>query len=278
VVIEEEVTNRGPDPLAFYLWDFTQIDAGKRPSQGQGDPAWRDITFYVPVPQVEGRKRYHSFLPAESAMTAQFDESLPADVLAIRYAGVQFKIASHASAWWIAAVDHETGWTFVKAFDPEPDAQYVHDNGPVEVYGSGPDHPSGKRFVEMELLSGIAHHAPKERLTQTEHWYGTICRGPVLAMSPAGVVCEPLRATRDREYYDLAGRFGVFVQGFLRVVILDRKDDVLFTGEPLLIDPRRELQFSATAPVTEGADVIVLRVFDHKGSRVGDLARVSIAK
>ncbi len=277
VLVEERVTNRGPDPLDFYLWDFTQIDAERREPPGPDGPPLRDMIFYLPVPRVDGRKVYHSFLSPEPAMTAQFDTGLSADVLAIAYAAVQFKVASHAPDWWIAAVDRDTGWTYVKTFDPLPDARYVHDNGPIEVYGSGSDHPSGKRFVEMELLTALGSYPPNEGLTQTEHWYATICRGPVIEARPVGVVCERLRASRDRDYDDLAGRYGVFIQGFLRIVILDRRDKVLFTGEPILIDPRRELHFSATAPVKPRGDVIVLRVFDHAGKLVGELDRLSLA-
>ncbi len=274
VVIDEKVMNRGPDPLEFYLWDFTQIDAVDHRKTNR---ALRRLSFYVPVPRKDGKKKYHSFLPPEPKMNAQFDESLPEDILAIHYAAEQFKIASHA-AWWVAAVDHDTGWTYVKSFEANPDARWagVDDNGPIEVYGAGRDSPSGGSFVEMELLAGIGRYRTGEAIEQREYWYATTCTGPVVALTPAGVVCQAMAVNRDREYYDLSGRFGVFYLGTARPRVVDRQDETLFDGDPILIDPRKEFTLAATAPVKENAAAVVLEVFDHQACKVGELARVKL--
>lgn len=274
VTLDEQLTNRGPGPLDFYLWDFTQLDGvNRRLPQRQ----LRNISVYVPVPPSPPgtrRKLYHVFPTTQSRPAEQFDERLPGDVLAIHYRGIEFKIASQAVDWWVAAVDHDTGWTYVKSFEPQPGARYVDGNGPVEVYGSTRDPAGGMAFLELELLTGFVRKASGESIEQREHWYATICKGPVLAVTPAGLVCEPLKATRDGNYFDVSGRFGVFHQGSARLNLLDEAGAVLFAGEPEIIDPRQEFRVAMTLPAEAGAHRIVLVVHDYRGKSAGELASV----
>lgn len=274
VIIDETVTNRGPDPLTFYIWDFTQLDALDRRAAGR---RLRPLSVYMPVPVEDGRKMYHSFLPPDPLMNEQFDESLPADVLAIHFNAVQFKVASHAEEWWVAAVDRETGWTYVKVFDPQQDARYVDDNGPIEVYGSHMDSPRDEPFVELELLTGIERCRPGRGITQREHWYATICRGPILSFSPAGVVCERLAFERDETQGRLSGRFGVFHLGSVRADAFGKDNRPLASSEPVPIDPREELVLDLAVPLRAGTEEVVLKVFDHNGDYVGELGRAKVS-
>jgi len=275
VVIDEKVINRGPDPLECYLWDFTQIDAV---DHRKPDRELRRLSVYVPVPRKDGKKEYTTFLDPKPAMQAQFDESLTAEVLAIHYAAEQFKIASDAEDWWVAAVDHDTGWTYVKAFDrTEGDRPVtVDNNGPIEVYGANRDEPLGGSFVELELLAGMGRYRSGESIEQREHWYATTCKGPVLELTPVGVVCDRLTCQRDGEYYDVSGRFGVFYLGVARLRLEDRKGKTLFVGEPILIDPRKEFTLTATAPAKKDAAAAVLEVFDYQAKLAGELARTDL--
>lgn len=272
VIVDEKITNRGAEPLEFYIWDFTQIDGRKGSG---GDRPLRRLTTYVPVPCDGGKKTYTAFFPPSAKKEAQFDESLPADVLAIHYAAEMFKIASNARHWWIATVDHDSGWTYVKAFDVNSNASYVDNNGPIEVFGSGMDFPLGQ-FVEMELLTGIRTYPPGEGVEQREHWYACICKGPVLSFTPAGIVCEKLRVERDRDYLDLSGRFGVFHLGSARLEMLNAEGRVVDASHSMPIDPRREFDLSATLPARSDADTIVLKVYDAQDRYCGELAHLRV--
>jgi len=273
VLVDETIVNRGTEPLECQLWDFTQIDAVDPRKAGR---QLRRLSIYLPVPRANGRKQYTVFLDASPATNAQFDESLPADVLAVHYAAQQFKIASHAAEWWIAAVDHDTGWTYVKAFDPQTRAGYVDKDGPVEVYGANHDNPFSGSFVEMELLTGIEKCPRGKGITQREHWYATTCKGPVVALTPAGVACERLSAHRERAYVDVSGRYGVFYLGTARLKAVDHQGEALFASEPILVDPRKEFHLSATVPAKEGGVTVVLEVLDYRGEVVGELDRAGI--
>lgn len=273
VVVDETLINRGSAPLDIQAWDFTQIDAV---NHFKPDRPLRRISVYLPTPRYDGRKRYHVFGWGDKAAHAQFDESLPTDVLAIHYTGATFKISSHPSMWWIATVDHDSGWTYIKAFDAQTGARYPENEGPVEVYGSAWDRARGWAFLEMELLTGLARLAPGAALQQREHWYATVCKGPVLAFTPVGVVCQPLQAARDGAYFDVSGRFGVFYLGAAAFRVLGEGDAVLFESEPVPIDPRREFLASTTLPSGEGARRISLVVYDHRRRPVSELASVPI--
>lgn len=273
VIVDETVTNRGPEPLDFHLWDFTQIDGIDRDRPGH---ALRNLSFYLPLPRVESRQPYHSFLTKTPEMMAQFEYLSEDHILAIHFKGVEFKVASHALKWWIAAVDHATGWTYVKAFDAAPGSRYMDGNGPIEVYGSGYDREKGQAFVEMELLTGFQRCRPGKGIEQREHWYATTCSGPVLDLTPVGTICERLKLAGDQQYYDVSGRFGVFYRGLARLKLVDHRDEVLFAGEPIPVDPREEFRLSATLPAKEGAVAVVLVILDHAHQEAGELARVRV--
>jgi hypothetical protein len=233
----------------------------------------RRLTIYVPVPSDGDKKVFTAFFPPSAKKEAQFDESLPTDVLAINYAAEMFKIASHARHWWIATVDHDSGWTYVKAFDVDVNASHVDNNGPIEVFGSGMDFPLGQ-FVEMELLTGIRTYPPGEGVGQREHWYACICKGPVLGFTPVGVVCEKLAVVQDRDYLDLSGRFGVFHLGSARLEMSDTDGCIVDMSQPMSIDPRKEFHLSATLPARADVETIVLKVYDAQDRYCGELAHV----
>ncbi len=267
VIIDEKITNMGAEPLEFYLWDFTQIDTGSR--REPGNPL-RNITFYLPA---SPNGKFTSMLaPKPGTLTTL---GPPQNVIAVNYAPEQFKIATHPDNWCIAAVDHDSGWTYVKMFDPQPQARYVDNNGPVELYGSSMDKPMGRPFAEMELLTGLRRYLPGEALQQREHWFVTNCKGPVWSVSPVGVVCEPLRASRgdDRSQFGVSVRFGVFYQGSCQLRLVDAVEKTLFAGKPMAVNPCYEFTLTANLPFEPGAASVVLDVFDHRREKVGELAR-----
>lgn len=272
ITVDEVVTNHGTDPLEFYIWDFTQIDAADH--RKPAPHPLRRLSFYVPVPVRDGRKQYTVFMPRDPAKQGQFDETLPTDVLAIHYAAEQFKIASHAEQWWIAAVDHDTGWTYVKVFDADSHARHVDGNGPIEVYGSFMTEPAGQPFVEMELLGGIRRCARGESVRHRESWYACICKGPVLEFSPAGVVCEQLAAVRQGGGCRVTGRFGVFRLGTARLRLVDGDDKTLWLSEPMTVDPRVEFRLDASVPPQKKTTKIILEITNQGGEKTGVLGRV----
>jgi len=284
VVVDERITNRGEQPLEFYLWDFTQIDAVDRT---RSPSSLRNVCVYVPVPEEAGRKQYHVFTELNEHVRQQFDRSCGAGILAIRYLGWQCKIASHPARWWLACVDRDTGWTYVKTFERQPGARYVDDNGPVEVYTSPYDRTKPEAFIELELLTGLKRYRPGGCLEQREHWYLTTCFGPVVGLADGGVVAEGLRARRihtkpstnqgdEPQRIELAGRYGVFYLGHARVALLDATGRVVARGPQIPIDPRQEFVLRCVVPVPIGVARAVLVVFDHTGRRVGVLDEVRL--
>lgn len=271
VIVDERIFNRGREPLRFYSWDFTQINA-LRPRGG----GLRDLTIYVPVPDRDGRKEYKQFVTLPPEASVQFDENVGPGILGIDNHGFLFKIASHAAAWWLACVDHQTGWTYIKAFDVDPAAQYVDDNGPIEVFGSAYDRDKPEAFLEMELLGGIRSVPPGVPITTREHWYATICRGPVLAMTDVGLVAEPLRCARKGDVVEAKGRFGVFYAGYVQVELFDADALPAGASERIAITPTQTLALHASVHPEAGAVRATLFVLDHQGRRVGVLDSVPI--
>jgi hypothetical protein len=136
----------------------------------------------------------------------------------------------------------------------------------------------GQPFVEMELLTGIGRYRPGEALTQREHWFATSCKGPIVEVTPVGVVCEPLRVSRpgDGRQLSVSIRFGVFYLGTLQVSLLDVQGKTLYAAEPKAVNPCFEYVFNAALPNQAAAEHLVLEVFDYRHNKVGELARAKL--
>ncbi len=296
VTVDEGIYNCGAEPLEFYLWDFTQIDALDRTKP---DCSLRNLHVYVPLPPGGAPGRYDVLFCAKPEVREQFNEELAKDVLDLRYVGGQCKIASHASRWWLACVDHDSGWTYVKTFEPESAAKFVDGNGPIEVYTSEHDRQNHEAFIEMELLTGIDTYPPGGVLQQREHWYLTTCFGPVVGLTDVGITAERLKARRMRqggstgqvgasglvttgetqragESVEVTGRYGVFWLGSVRVWFLDASGNTLAQSPGVRIDPRRELRLRQTLTAPPGSVRAVLVVLDHNGRAVGTLDAVAL--
>jgi hypothetical protein len=271
VTIDERIANRGRQPIDYYLWDFTQIDA--LDAQGR----MRKLTVYLPVPERDGKKLYRQLGPDTEDVLAQFDESVGPGVVAIHYAGAMFKVASDAGDWWLACVDRDSGWTYVKAFEPQRGARYVDNNGPIEVFGSKINRKTPLAFLELELLTGLRRYRPGDVLHQREHWYATICcHGPVVRVNDVGIVAEPLRCRAQADSVAVEGRFGVFYAGFAEVHLFNDAGLPVGRSDPIAINPTRELVLDTQMPTREPPARVMLHVFDYRGRRVGALDSASI--
>ncbi len=270
VRIEQKAVNRGPDPLDFLLRTVTEIDGLNRRQAGLPP---RSLSFFFPVPLVDGVKKYRPLLSLQAQAGTRFDAQFPTDVVAVHYGGQAVQVLSDSRKGWIAAVDQQSGWTFIKSLDGLETAGYVDHHGPIELETGVLDRGRSLAINRMELVGGFQRCRPGAGITQTEHWYVAVCRGPILAVTPVGATCEPLTLRPEKEYIDVSGRFAVFYCGLARLAVLDHRDQEIFVDEPIPIDPRQELQIDATLPIKEKADVVVLRIYDYRDQLVGELAR-----
>ncbi|NLX13927.1 MAG: hypothetical protein GXY44_09790 [Phycisphaerales bacterium] len=270
VRIEQKATNRGPDSIDFLLRTVTEIDGLRRRT---ADQPLRRLSFFFPVPLLDGVKKYRPILSLQTQTGTHFDASLPEDVLAVHYGGQAVQVISDSRKGWIAAVDRQSGWTFIKTLDALESAGYVDQHGPIELATGAMDRAQNLAVNRMELLGGFQRCRPGADIAQIEHWYAAVCQGPILAVTSVGAACEPLALRQEKEYIDVSGRFAVFYRGLARLAVLDHRDRELFVGEPIPIDPRQELLINATLPVKDKADVVVLRIHDYLDEPVGELAR-----
>jgi hypothetical protein len=235
----------------------------------------RPLKIYAPVRLIEGQKKFDVL---DGGKDLKLNRDLPNNVLEITYNGKPLKIISDADQHWIGAVDQHTGWTYIKKFEGGGRGRYIEDEGPMRITASAYDPIRQRAVVNLELLTSFERIKTRKKIRQKAHWYATVCNGPILEVNSVGAVCQKLSMKADKKYYDLNGRFGVFYRGFARLVILNRDDEVLFTGSTMPIDPREEFVVSAALPVDDDADMIKLKVYDYQNRFVGNLAEVRIPR
>lgn len=263
IELEERLFNRGPDPLDYQLIDSLMLDGRHQPVP---EAALRKWVLYLPVEMREGNKDY--LLDAADSDAVEVDERQPGDLIAVHYRGQPFQLISRADRQWIVALDSETGWTLVRQFDTREKERFFNEDGPIHLIAC-----ADSDTIDLQLRSGFVRRRPNRSITRLETWCLTRCRGPILEVKETAVVCARMVAARDKEYYDISGRYGVFYRGHARLIVLDAEDEALFTSRPIAIEPGKEFKLSAALPADEDAVDIVLKIYDYQDEPVGELDR-----
>jgi hypothetical protein len=208
-------------------------------------------------------------------------------MMTVNYRHLVGKIGIDSPAGLVATVDRKGGWAFVHRFAYEPSKEYP-DNASVEFWSNGigrffayhklikmPEEPKDNPYMmETELLSPYATLEPGGTFTFTYHWYAArIPAGmPVVGANDLAVVCRPLTAKVCNGKALLDGAFGVFHEGTVRAVILDKAGNEISCAPPLPVSPLEPVILKNTLLETpEGAESAALFLLDRKGRILGPI-------
>jgi hypothetical protein len=220
------------------------------------------------------------------------------NVMRVHYERRVGKIGLDSTEGWVATVDATDGYAFVQRFEFEHGEKYP-ENSSVEFWHNGlgefvawgkvnelPDDPKENPYnFESEVLSPYAELGPGEEYTYNYEWYSARIPkdSPVIACSKIGVVCEPLFAELEENSLSLKGKFGVFYNGTLEVILLDADNKLTETLSPKLkVTPLDPVNISALSQklnsikIPDKAAQIVIQLKDDQGIVVGQLAEAKI--
>jgi hypothetical protein len=207
------------------------------------------------------------------------------------------KIGMDSSAGWIATLDATDGYVFVHRFGYEPGRAYP-DNASVEFWLNGPGEiaawgreiqkmPDDTAYLmESEVLSPFASLEPGESYTFSYDWYSAkVPAGAVItACSDIGVTCKALSAKVCDGKLRLDGQFGVFYQGYCRLVLLDEDDrEIKKVRGKVSVSPLRafvlsEIKFAEDITVPEDAVKLRVNLYNAKGQLIGELGKTAIKR
>jgi hypothetical protein len=191
---------------------------------------------------------------------------------------------------WLAVVDRAAGYAMVERFRYHPDGEYpgkasviFYKNGPAvemnehgrpEIRISSDDAPF---YMEAELNSPMAKLAPGETYAMDTKWYPARAGKGFSGVADAGVILEPLLATRTAEGVRVSGSFGVFFPGRLVAHFLD-KSDVELGSLPLgNAEPTEILNSNEEVKTPAGTERVRISIEDAQGKDRGVLAEAVVA-
>jgi hypothetical protein len=184
-------------------------------------------TFTPANPDSSYLNRYHvRFGPAENSAVSVGDDGL----FKVHYVHMAAELWLDSTAGWLAVVDGSSRFAMVERFhyqqgQPYPGKASVifWTNGPElrldrdgTVRLSGGEEGTPPFYLEAELNSPLCRLRPSESCAMETEWYPTRGGSEFRGVTDAGIVMQPLRATRlENGKIRISGSFGVFFEGRL---------------------------------------------------------------
>jgi hypothetical protein len=187
-----------------------------------------DFWTYTPVnPDSSYLNRYHvRFGPAENSAVSVGDDGL----FKVHYVHMAAELWLDSTAGWLAVVDGSSRFAMVERFHYRQDQPYpgkasviFWTNGPElrldrdgTVRLSGGEEGDPPFYLEAEINSPLCRLRPSESCEMETEWFPTRGGSEFRGVSDAGILMQPLRATRlENGKIRISGSFGVFFEGRL---------------------------------------------------------------
>jgi hypothetical protein len=244
-------------------------------------------TFAPANPSSSYLNHYHvRFGPAENPAVSVTDGGL----FALHYVHLAAELWLDSTPGWLAVVDGNSRYAMVERFRYEENETYpgkasviFWTNGPeIRLNSEGePSVTSGgdgsPRYLEAEINSPLVQLRPGETRDLDTEWFPTRAGSEFHGVQDAGVVVNPLEATRlETGHIRLSGSFGVFFAGRLIAHLYDEHGTSLATTPLTQVDPADlvVLETELTPPAKPSR--ISLHLEDSNGLDRGSLQEVQI--
>lgn len=271
--------------VRWSIWEVIQLDTALAT-----DPAQPNGDFWAYCPLNPRSAHPKGFSPLYGQVThPSWQPDYAAGLLAVKYAHRVGKVGLDSDAGWLAAVNGRTDHCFIGKFQWFDGAEYP-DHSSVEFWLNGAgelilngvamtNSPSAKEtpyLMEAEILSPLVELRPGEEYRFQIEWFATRCPKPVVDVTAAAAIHQPLRAAVQASKAALSGVFGVFYEGRARAAVLDALGNVLAREDLGAVHPNQPFRLSRSFDLPEGAARISVRLLDAKGSDVGSLGSVRV--
>lgn len=260
VRVAQTIVNEGTESGTWSMWDITQTLAQHAPARD-----FDNFRVYFPV---NPNSRFGPDGVRTDRPSQAWFGKINEDIYEVRFQPDNAKLFADSRAGWVAYVDLRDGYAYVKTFDVDDEGSYPDQGADVEVY------VSNQNYFEVEVLSPLVPPAAGGgSYTFTEIWAASRTDGPVLDVTDLGLVNQRLSINGDGR---VVGRYGVFVVGLARLVVVDSEGNELLTSEQTLATPTQRLVIDEEFALPANADRIELVLDDESGTRIGMLDSVHL--
>ncbi|MGH9684361.1 MAG: hypothetical protein ACRD4S_12220 [Candidatus Acidiferrales bacterium] len=272
-------------PIEWSMQSVTQYDTADA-----RQPADFNHDFWAFAPansQSAYLDRYH----VRSGLAEDPSFSVSGELFALHWLYLQSEVWIDSPGDWIAVADESTHFAMVERFKYQAGADYpgkatviFYKNGPgVEVNGKGmpvvrlgtEDQPY---YMEAELNSPIVRLNPDETYAMDTRWFPARVGDKFVTATTAGVVSEPLSASRAANQLTLSGSFGVFYSGKLVAHLYDDRGAELNAVPLQPANPAELTILDKKIQVPPGTARVSVRLSDDRGVDRGSLGDANVAR
>ncbi len=256
-------------PVRWSIWDVAQLRADRVGPNGH--------LTYEPGCVITAPANPRSRFPAGyNVMFGAPDNpqwQVERDLFIAQYRFEIGKVGLDSRGGWIAFANTAAGYAFAERFAVEPGGDYPDAGADIECWTVGRgqvatlsyDEASGPFLMETEVLSPLRTIAPGASASFDIEWGACRCAGPVLDVTDAGCVTQPLAVTVTNGLATVTGAFGVFDIGSLELRWLAEDGGVL-ASQPLgPATPLEPAQVSLCAVAPTGAASLQIDVATPEG-------------
>jgi len=215
----------------------------------------------------------------------------------LHYIGAGGEVWVDSPGEYVAVVDGLSKYTMVERFRYDKNAEYpgkstviFYTSGsptvPKRAPGQGTRPEAGSQqgarpptfYMEAELNSPMIRLAPGETYAMDTQWYPTRMGSNFKAATYAGVIGQPLTATRTTDGLALAGEFGVFFAGKLEARFYGRGGMRVGIVPVMDVTPRKLVMLRETVKAPLETTRVSLHLVDPEGLDRGPLGEVTVTE
>lgn len=242
VTLDLTFTNIIDKAVRWSIWDVVQLRAENPTADGRFAP---DLNSFVTAPLNPNSRFPRGFnVMFGEEENPQWQIDAERSLFKAQYLWEIGKVGIDSTAGWIAFSQGSAGYAFAERFAYEDDGEYPDDGVTVECWTVGAGQVANLDYgateiylMETEVLSPMLTIAPGASESFAIEWGVCRCPGPIVDVTDAGCVAEPLEAAMEGSYCRLTGSFGVFDIGELALVWRDELGEILQNESIGLVDP-----------------------------------------
>lgn len=284
IAFRASMKNISGHTIDWSMQSVSQYDTGNSSDPSRGN---REIWgFTASNPSSAYLNRYHVRTgPAENPSATIREDG----IFSLHYSHLAAELWVDSTAGWLAVVNGSSNYAMVERFRYEENKPYP---GKASVIfwtnGRGlrfdndghasisEDTDSSPFYMEAEINSPMCHLNPGASCDLETDWYPTRTGKQFQAVTEAGIVTTPLRATYENNKVKLSGTFGVFFPGKLVAHLYNQHGSMIATLPVADVTPNKLAAVNFETSPPENPARVSLHLEDSTGLDRGALQEVSI--
>ena len=271
--------------IEWSMQSVTQYDTAS--SQSSGDYN-HDFWAFTPAnPHSAYLGGYH----VRSGLADDPSFAVKSDMFTLHWLYLQNEVWIDSPGGWVAVMDRAAQFAMIERFKFYEGAKYPG-KASVIFYKNGPSvgldpkgmpiirtHPDDTPYyMEAELNSPMVKLQPGETYAMDTQWYPARASDAFDAVTAAGVVAQPLAASRAANSVTISGAFGVFWPGRIVAYFYNAKGAKLKTIRIESVDPADFVKLNQTIEAPPAASRISLHLVDEQGNDHGTLSEADVSR